>query len=158
MTMRSALVSLVFLTACGPKQTLVVMNDQNNSGQSGYATLTEVGDKTDVLVMIHRSDFPVDQPVHFHPGRCGEIGVKRLDPRTSPSPDTTGGELALGMPNLRDPANPRGVDPAPANDGGVVYTRALLDVKTSLITSGDFVINVHDARDFALYVSCGNIN
>ena len=28
----------------------------------------------------------------------------------------------------------------------------------SSLTNGDFVLNVHDSRDFALYVSCGNIN
>ena len=144
-----ALATPLLLLACGPKELLVVMNAQNNSGQSGVATLTDLGAKTRVVVVIHKSDAPDPQPVHFHPGRCGEIGAKV---------DTS--VLAAGLPSMDSPNRPdlKDVGPPPANDGGIVYTQATIEVPISKLNGGDFVINVHDSRDFALYVSCGNIN
>lgn len=139
--------ALMTLLACGPKQVLVVMNAQNNSGQAGVATLSEQGSKTDVLVVIHKSDAPDPQPVHFHTGRCGEIG-----PRYDAS------VAAAGLPSMHAPDPGNKDDPPPPDDGGIVFTRATLDVPFAKLTGGDFVINVHDSRDFALYVSCGNIN
>jgi hypothetical protein len=144
------LLALLGVASCGPRQLSVTMHAQNNSGQSGYATLTDLGAQTHVLIVIHKSDVPEEQPVHFHPGRCGEIGGKFIP---------TGG---LGLPNIgpidRMDKVATAENPAPASDGGIVWTQATLDVKFKDVTGGDFVLNVHDSRDFALYVSCGNIN
>ena len=145
------LVAALLLTSCAPAQVTVVMNAQNDSGQDGYATLTAVGGQTKVLVIVHKSDSPDPQPVHFHPGRSGEIGIKFVP--TSDAPLT-----GVGLPNMAAPGAIEGEDPAPPTDGGVIYSAATLDVPFSTLTDGSYVINVHDSRDFALYTSCGNIN
>ena len=136
----------VLLSACAPAQLTVVMNAQNNSGQSGTATLTDLGGTTRVVVLIHKSDFDENQPVHLHTGRCGEIG---------PRADLKNKTLGLTDMRLADPKTMPGV---PATDGGYVATSADVEMKFSELTTGDWVINVHDALDFSLYVSCGNIN
>lgn len=149
--MRAPVLAAVLLTlGCGPQQVSVVMNAQNNSGQSGIATLTDLGASTKVVVIIHKSDVPDPEPVHLHPGRCGEIQVK-ITPKQV-------GATTLGLPSIAAPGVVSGVDPIGPTDGGVVYTSATLEIPFKQLTGGDYVINVHDSRDFALYVSCGNIN
>ena len=51
----------------------VVLSEQNDSGQSGTATLTEVDGQTNVLVEL---DVPSDvsQPAHIHSGACPDVG------------------------------------------------------------------------------------
>ena len=145
---RSALLCAVAGLACAPAQVTVVMNAQNNSGQSGIATLTDLGGTTRVVVLIRRSEFGESQPIHLHTGRCGEIG-----PRTSMSPRGT----TVGLPELV-PAHPSTMPGVPQTDGGFAATSADVDFSLKELTTGDWVINVHDKQDFSLYVSCGNIN
>lgn len=142
---RFALVGLL-CAACGPAQLTVVMNAQNNSGQSGTATLTDLGGRTRVVVVIHKSGFDENQPIHLHTGRCGEIGP-RADLKN----------MTLGLGDLR-PADPKSMPGVPATDGGFAATSADVEMSFKDLTTGDWVINVHDALDFSLYVSCGNIN
>lgn len=134
--------ALVLLCTCGPRTLVVQMTAENNSGQSGTATLTDQGKKTGVAIEIRRSVDPQvkRQAVHFHPGRCGEIDAKLAD------------DLA-GLPDMQDPA-----EFGKPSDGGTVYTEATISVPFTELTNGTNVINVHDARDFGLYVACGNIN
>ena len=48
----------------------IVLGEQNNSGQSGWATLTPVGDRT--LVVLTRSTGAREpEPVHINEGTCG---------------------------------------------------------------------------------------
>ena len=124
------------------------MNAQNNSGQNGTATLTDLGSKTRVAVVIRRSQFGENQPVHLHTGRCGEIG---------PRADRDAGERTLGLGDIR-PADSTTMPGIPATDGGYGATSADVDFTFKELTNGSWVINAHDALDFALYVSCGNIN
>ena len=152
--MRRACLALLWF-ACAPNQVTVVMNAQNNSGQNGVATLTDLGGKTKVLVIVHKSDSPDPQPVHFHPGRCGEI-LAKFEPARDKS--ARGLPAGVGLPDINGLDRGDGVDPPGPTDGGVAFTQATLDVPLSTLTGGDTVINVHDSRDFALYVSCGNIN
>ncbi len=146
--MSARIAVFLFFAACAPQQVTVVMNAQNNSGQSGTATLTDLGGTTRVVILIRRSEFEEPQPTHLHNGRCGEIG-----PRQDKSPK--GGTIGLGSVLLADP---KSMDGVPATDGG--FGASSTDVEMSLkeLTTGDWVINVHDAQDFSLYVSCGNIN
>ena len=60
--------------AAGP--TTVQLTPQNNSGESGTATLTEQGPKTKVVVDVKGAPAGVAQPVHVHKGTCAN-----LDPR-----------------------------------------------------------------------------
>ncbi len=133
--MRPALLASLLLAACSPAQVIVVMNSENNSGQNGTATLTDLGGKTGIVVRIKRSEFGESQPIHLHTGRCGEIGV-RADLKNK----------TLGLSDVRP------------TDGGLAGTDAELEIPLKDLTTGDWVINVHDALDFSLYVSCGNIN
>ena len=135
--------ALLFL-ACAPQQVTVVMNAQNNSGQSGTATLTELGSGTRVVVVIRKSEFGEKQPSHLHSGRCGEIG---------PRQDSY--SRGLGSIEKAEPSTMKGVPPT---DGGFGASSSEVDLTLRELTNGDWVINVHDAQDFSLYVSCGNIN
>lgn len=64
--------------ACGeiggtipPATTTVTLNPQNNSGQSGTATLTALGDGTTRIVeSIAGGPAGVEQPTHIHQGTC----------------------------------------------------------------------------------------
>ena len=67
------LLGLVIL-ACGggPSEVIVQLTEQENSGQSGTARLTEKGDTTEVVVQVNPA--PADQgpqPLHIHLGSCG---------------------------------------------------------------------------------------
>jgi Cu/Zn superoxide dismutase len=54
----------------------VQLTPQNNSGESGTATLTEEGTKTRVAVAVTGAPAGVAQPLHVHKGTCAQ-----LDPR-----------------------------------------------------------------------------
>lgn len=118
------------LMGCGPRAERIVMNAENNSGQSGFAVLTELGGaRVRVELDIAPSNDPREQIAHIHQGRCGEIGV--IDAQLT--------NLALDATTKR-------------------FT-STTEVSRTLMTllNGSYAINVHDARDFSLYVSCGQI-
>jgi hypothetical protein len=123
---------LALLAGCGPRAVRVVMNAENNSGQSGVAVLTALGSaKTQVDLDVAASNDTRPQPAHIHEGRCGEIGAVKAG-LTSLAPDpkkegrfTSSTQVAVGLDEL---------------------------------TAGTFAINAHDVRDFSLYVSCGQIH
>ena len=46
---------------------------QNNSGQTGTATLTSEGDKTKVVILLTRAPSGVAQPAHIHLGTCDKL-------------------------------------------------------------------------------------
>ncbi len=56
----------------------VQLAPENNSGESGVATLTEVGGKTTVVVVVQGEPAGASQPMHIHDGNCGPSlgGVK----------------------------------------------------------------------------------
>ena len=55
-------------------------------------------------------------------------------------------------------ADPGTMTDVPKTDGGFAASSSDVDLTMKEITTGDWVINVHDAQDFSLYVSCGNIH
>jgi hypothetical protein len=124
-------VLVIFLAACGPAAHRVVMNAENNSGQSGFAVLTplEAG-RTRVEVDILPGNDTRKVAAHVHDGRCGEIGP-----------------VKAGLTSLELNASANG------------HFTSTTDIPLALdaLLKGTYAINVHDARDFSLYVSCGNI-
>lgn len=120
-------------TACGPRELRVTMNSDNNSGQTGFAILVDRGAKgITVTVETSAPDFnEKPQNAHIHEGDCGEVGVIRaaLDPL-----------IAL-------PSKP-GRFGSITEVGGVTFP---------MLATGQWIINVHDARDNGVYVSCGEI-
>jgi hypothetical protein len=134
MRLRLSCLLLVVTSACGPRQLKVTMNPDNNSGQSGFAVLTDRGSKgIGVIVETSAPDFDGPQLAHIHKGNCGEVGEKIgfLDPLVS---------LAPGKPGrygtTRDP---------------------LTSVTFEMLSQGEWALNVHDSRDSNIYVSCGEI-
>ncbi len=117
--------------ACGPAAHRVVMNAENNSGQSGFAVLTPLsGGKTRVELDILPGNDPRKVAAHVHDGRCGEIGA-----------------IKAGLTDL---------EPNAAANGHFTSTSEI-SLTLDAMLKGTFAINVHDARDFSLYVSCGEI-
>lgn len=129
---RLTLVALAALSsACGPSTHRVVMNAENNSGQSGFALLTPVsGGRTRVELDILPGNDPRPVAAHVHDGRCGEIGAIKA-PLTDLNPN------------------------AAAN--GHFTSTTEIGLALDAMLKGTFAINVHDARDFSLYVSCGDL-
>lgn len=133
--MRWALL-LIAVTACGGNSVTIAMLQQNNSGQDGTATLTETADGVRVRVVVKRSTVEGSQTSHVHDGRCDNVGG-----------------ITAGLPPISDKAE------APELDGGqIVFDNVLTARKLSDLRDGNHVINVHDARDNSLYVSCGEID
>lgn len=119
-------------SACGPQPLRVVMNAENNSGQSGFAVLTPLSaSKTRVEIDVAASNDSRPQPAHVHDGRCGEIGA-----------------IKAGLTNL-----------APdAKKPGRFTSTTEIDVALDTLEKGTFAINAHDVRDFSLYITCGQIH
>jgi Cu/Zn superoxide dismutase len=74
------LVTLLALLLPGVSQAadpvMVKLNPQNNSGESGSATLTDVGGKTKVTVTVTGQPAGTPQPMHIHKGTCGQLEAR----------------------------------------------------------------------------------
>lgn len=116
------------LSGCGPRQLVVTMNAENNSGQRGLATATQV---TPARLRVDLDIAPADDtqplPAHIHPGTCGEIGKIHR---------------SLNSLELRE---------------GRFTSATEVEMTLDELAANPFAINVHDARDFSLYVSCGEL-
>lgn len=72
---------MILLLAGSSTETAVALDDvvtvrldaQNNSGQSGSATLFPEGEKTRVVIELLNAPAGVAQPAHIHPGRCDNL-------------------------------------------------------------------------------------
>lgn len=59
----------------------VKLSPQNNSGESGTATLTKAGDKqTKVVLEVQGAPSGTPQPVHIHKGTCDKLDPKPAYP------------------------------------------------------------------------------
>ncbi|MFZ5445042.1 MAG: hypothetical protein ACOZQL_33940 [Myxococcota bacterium] len=127
-------VLVVAFSACGPRELRVTMNSDNNSGQVGFAVITDRGARGfTVLVDTTRPELDQAQQAHIHPGSCGELGAIRAH-----------------------------LNPLAAEGCAEGRFCSSTEVKAEVMKFTDFeadswVINVHDARDLRLYVSCGEI-
>ena len=123
----------VLATGCGSEnnagaggEVTVQLGEQNGSGESGTATLTEDGDQTKVTIELQTPSATmgsVPQPAHIHKGSCSNL---------DPVP-------AYGLTDVKDGESTSTVD-------------AVLDD----LRDGAFAINVHkSAAEIQTYVACG---
>jgi hypothetical protein len=130
--MRGSWLLLCLLAACGPNEVRVTMNPDNNSGQAGFAVLTQTGaKKLRVVVETSAPDLATDQRAHIHEGTCGEIGPIRA-----------------GLSDLKA---------LPEKPGRFGSTTDVEGLDLEELSTGEWAINVHDPRDNAVYTSCGEI-
>lgn len=140
--MRPTALCFVFLIAasgCGPRERKVTMNSDNNSGQSGFAVLTDVGGSMTVRVETNTPEFVErTQNMHIHTGNCGEV-----DPIVAPL------------------NNPESLEDKPGRVGSTTTEVVRIGggplLQFEELLEGEWLINIHDARDKDIYVSCGEL-
>ena len=77
------LLALLVIGAAPAQETVTIpMREQNQSGQSGTATLKAMGDQTEVTLDIRPGPAGVDQPAHIHEGTCANLNPKPAFPLT----------------------------------------------------------------------------
>lgn len=130
MNPRLLFIVLASLTAaaCGPSELKIVMNEDNGSGQSGEALLTDAADGTVVVLTLAKGNATGPQFGHVHPGKCGELSGPRY-PLTNVVDGTSTTKLVDGE----------------------------TPVRLSQLLETPLAINIHSAADPGVYVSCGNI-
>ena len=68
-------VTVAQLSAAAATSTLTVnISPQNSSGESGTATLTQVGADVKVVLAIKGAPATTPQPAHIHDGTCANLG------------------------------------------------------------------------------------
>lgn len=77
----AALLAATVAQAAAPQTVTVKMNALNKSGESGTATLTQVGNGVKVDVTIKGAP-ATDQPTHIHPGTCAKLNPAPEAPLT----------------------------------------------------------------------------
>lgn len=115
-------------TSSGSGEMTVELGEQNGSGESGTATLTEEGDRTKVVLDLQgksASMASAPQPAHIHKGSCA-----KLDPTPAYAlADVKGGK-----------------------------STSTVDAKLDDLRKGAFAINVHkSAPEIQTYVACGDV-
>jgi len=70
-------------TSTTPATVFVQLQPQNNSGQTGTATLTAAGDKTQVVIALNGMPPNAQEPAHVHPGTCAKLNPKPVYPLTT---------------------------------------------------------------------------
>lgn len=129
MKITAAAVALLCLAGCGPTELRVTMKSDNNSGQTGFAVLEDLGEQIRVTVettIPTTGDTP--QTAHIHDGDCGEIGPVRA-----------------------------GLDRLEKLGEGRFGSTTVVSLTFKTLAGGKFAINAHDATDPAVYVSCGEV-
>ena len=86
-------------TTAGEKITLT-LKEQNNSGESGTATLEEAGGKLNVTLSLTGAPAGITQPAHIHTGTCATIGGV-LYPLTFPVDGVSQTTLNITLAQLR---------------------------------------------------------
>lgn len=56
------------------KELVIGLLEQNGSGESGIATLTEHSGQTTVVIDLDGAPVDISQPAHIHEGSCAELG------------------------------------------------------------------------------------
>lgn len=126
----------MLLASCAPEALTLEMVAQNQSGQDGTATLTQHADGLEVRVEIKKSSIEGLQNAHIHQGRCDDVRG-----------------ILYGISDRK--TNDGG---AGASDTSLFLQQRITNTTLAALRDGNHVINVHDARDNSLYVSCGEIN
>jgi hypothetical protein len=137
---RTALLVVLSLAAgCAPREIKVTMNSDNNSGQKGFAVITDKGKSITVEVETSAPDFEGAQNVHIHKGNCGEVE-----------------EVYAPLLNLQKLEDKPGRVGSTSTD--VLKKDGSGLVQFDEFEKGEWLINVHDARDNLIYVSCGEFS
>ena len=82
-----------------PASVTVNVSSQNNSGESGTATLTVMEGKTHVTLALIGAPASVTQPAHIHTGSCAAIGGVKY-PLTFPVDGTSETMLDISLQQL----------------------------------------------------------
>jgi len=132
-----AVVLVAVLSACGPGELRVTMKPDNNSGQSGFAVITQgQGGKVHVVLDVVAIGTAA-QLVHIHANStCGEISTPKY-------------QLISPTPKPDDPT--RIVSESDASDSA----EGPLQFKD--LSKGGYVINMHFPTDNSVYTSCGEV-
>lgn len=77
----AAFISAGIAQAAAPQTVTVKMSALNHSGETGSATLTQVGNGVKVDVTIKGAP-ATDQPTHIHPGTCAKLNPAPEAPLT----------------------------------------------------------------------------
>lgn len=83
---------------------MVTLTEENDSGESGTATLAEVDGKVVVIVKTTGSVAGVAQPAHIHVGKCPEVGAVKypltnvINGMSETTLDTTLAQLKAELP------------------------------------------------------------
>jgi hypothetical protein len=112
----------------------VELATQNDSGESGTATLTGEGSKTRVVLALDNPASDAPQPAHIHKGTCAELDPKPAYPLANvvagasettvdvPLEDLQGGRFAVNVHKSEAEADVYvacgDLGEAPADDGG----------------------------------------
>lgn len=78
----------------------VVLSEQNKSGESGTATLSEKDGKVKVTLNMTGAPKDVAQPAHIHIGKCPDVGAVKY-PLTSPVNGTSETMLDVTFAQLK---------------------------------------------------------
>jgi hypothetical protein len=107
----------------------ITLNAQNNSGETGTATLAQTGGG--LVVTLTLTPSPAGpQPAHIHKGTCAKLDPAPAYPLTSVAPSSASG----------------------------TSTTTLTTVTLAQLAAGQYAINVHkSASDIKTYVACGDI-
>jgi hypothetical protein len=115
-----------------PETITIALAEYQDSGVSGWATLTGEGDGVAVQMAVEGDQVTGDQPTHIHTGTCENFD-----------------------PNPTFPLTTIVLDPLSAD--GVSQT-SVPDVSLDELLSGDYVILVHKSMDeLTNYFVCGDI-
>jgi hypothetical protein len=115
-----------------PETITIALAEYQDSGVSGWATLTAEGDGVAVQMAVEGDQVTGDQPTHIHTGTCENFD-----------------------PNPTYPLTTIVLDPLSAD--GVSQT-SVPDVSLDELLSGDYVILVHKSTDeLTNYFVCGDI-
>ena len=74
----TVLAVVVVASGASAQETKVKLDAQNNSGESGTATLTPAGDSTKVVLDVKGAEGT--QPTHIHKGTCDKLDPKPAFP------------------------------------------------------------------------------
>jgi Cu/Zn superoxide dismutase len=115
-------------------QVAVKMTQQNGSGESGSATLSQTSEG--LVVTLSMSPAPSGpQPAHIHKGTCAKLNPAPAYPLQNVTAGSTQSGASAGT-----------------------STTTLKDVTLDQLTKGSFAINVHKSTsDLGTYVACGDI-
>ncbi|MEZ5102024.1 MAG: hypothetical protein R3C15_19925 [Thermoleophilia bacterium] len=128
----------------------VQLEEQDDSGESGTATLTDLGNgKTRVALILTGGAGTDPQPAHIHTGTCDDVRDV-----VYPLEDVTSGAGASGS----DTGTSTDAAASGSPVGGAT-SETEVDATLAELTGGEYVINVHrSAAEAETYVACGVIS